>query len=283
MSPLQTFQRVAGFLEGRSFSFLSKEQQSLPHDSLVAAQRLKQLLEKKELTDTMVYRRLVDLEADCINTPFDELNFLRHLTSLMTLYEVHGASEDTKELLENTHQVVARANQRALEENSLQSALQKKGRKMTDEEKQRNDLEVIQKVGIFYVLECMLQIFFEFTKSDETRQWKLVKEGLNISAGSLPPLIPEVIDGFRRELCFALFGVQLRDTCLRAFYDFQDALKTGELSRICAGLKAFNLQLLLAFCDGGLEKYHGAIYAPLGNDILISDLIQTIETMELSS
>ena len=152
------------------------------------------------------------------------------------------------------------------------------GKDMSPEQREAGDKKTMQEIGVFYVLEYTLQVLFEFAHRTDEEKWALLKQGLQTPAGNLPGLLP-LERTFRKELCYVIFDEALRAALLMAFFVFEDALATQKLPEISKGLKNFNLALVQSFRAKGLEKYHGMIYMPFGNDVVLEELIKKIESV----
>lgn len=281
MSPLHAFLVTAKALAKQPAHFWSKDdQEKLPQAASAAIARLKKTLETKKLEDTIAYRTLTALQGTITGNTIDELSFIQTLATLTDVYRQAPADEETKELIADLSGAVVKAKQRMLEYHLALELLRDKGKKLTDEQKQKSDQETIQKVGIFYVLEYTLQVLYEFTRVSDVDKKKLMTEGLKTDAGNLPGYLP-LEDTFRKELCYKIFDKDLRDTLLHAFYNFEEVLYNSELKAVGSALKEFNLALLKAFQKKGAQTFKAMIYKPFGNDISIDELIKNVEEVKV--
>jgi hypothetical protein len=119
-------------------------------------------------------------------------------------------------------------------------------------------------------------VLYEFHHLTDADKKKLLEEGLKTKAGSLPAYLP-LEDTFRKDLCLKLFDSALRERLFWAFYNFEDVLYTGDIKKIGAALKTFNIDLLRALHDKGLRTFKALLYKPFGNTISIENVIQKIE------
>lgn len=280
MTPLHIFLKTAKALSQKPFAFWVPELQSASLNELqTAVTRLLDILKKKELQDTLAYKILIIIKNSTSKEIIDEVLFVQSLGNLVDVYRQAPSGEETKELLNVLDSNVKKAKEKLLKYHLTLEGLDKKGKKMKEEEKVKNDQKVIKDVGIFYVLEYTLQVLFEFTQISDEDKWKLLKEGLKVKAGNLPAYLP-LEDSFRDDLCLRIFDSVLRNTLLSAFYNFEEVLYGGDIKKMGVALKQFNLELLRAFKDRGLLKFKAVVYAPFGNDMLIDELIKKVGSVE---
>ncbi|MBI5794484.1 hypothetical protein HZA87_05415 [Candidatus Uhrbacteria bacterium] len=274
MTPLQTFLDIATLLARRPFVFLeTSEQKKIISEAQSAVAKVKKTLVKDQLEQTQAFAQIASLESASNAQPFDEANFLQALRRLMAFYHQAEADEKTHELIVHVGSAVSEAESAISEHHMYLDQLARNGKEMSAEQKEASDKKTMQEIGVFYVLEYTLQVLFEFSHRSDDEKWALLKQGLQTPAGNLPGLLP-LERTFRKELCYAIFDEGLRTSLLMAFFLFEDALATQKLPEIGTGLKRFNLELLEVFRAKGLEKYHGMIYVPFGNDLPIADLIK---------
>jgi len=281
MTPLQTFSKIAKALAKSPMHFWDiKDQTALLRDTDAAAIRLKDLLEKKNLTDTQAYKHLDVLEKAVTEKDIDELTFVQALANLVEVYRLAPPTEDLRETLSELSPYAIKAKQRVLEYHIALEQLRKKGKKMTEDQKLKSDQEIIKKIGVFYVLEYTLQVLYEFTRVSDTDKKKLMQEGLKTDAGNLPAYLP-LEDTMRKELCYKVFDEKFHDELLRAFYDFEQVCYGEDMKVIGQALKQFNLTLLKAFQAKGMRTFKAVAYAPFGNDIAVEDLVSKIEAVKI--
>lgn len=281
MTPLQALHQIAYMLSIKPLDFWPvAEQKKATKQSLAALKKQKKVLEKKDLADTHAYKTLLALEKSVSPTEIQEVEFTQLLTNLLDIYRTAQADEGFGESLEVMINVAGQAKQRTLEHHVALEQIHKKGRKMSEEEQAVSDLDVIQRIGIFYVLEYTLQVLYEFTYiSDEDKQ-KLLAKGLKTQAGNLPAYLP-LEDTFRKELCYQIYDEGLRHTLLESFYKFEKVFFDGEMKVVGSALKEFNLSLLKAFRVAGLENFQAAVYTSFGNNVPVEEVIQQVESLNI--
>lgn len=221
------------------------------------------------------------LEKDIINLEKDEAVFIQHLGNLLELYRLAPADKKLSKLLDEIDSEVTEAKKKILEYHIFLESLLKKGGELSEEEKNKKDLETLQKVGIFYVLEYTLQVLYEFTRLSDEDKTKLLKDGLQTEAGNLPAFLP-LEDSFRKDLCYKIFDDQLRDKLMETFYKFEEVLYSYEnLEQLSLALKELNLNLLMIFNLKGLVEFKANIYAPFGNNLPMEEMVRQIESFGL--
>ena len=274
-SPLKNFLEVASFIEKRPVEFLDTEiQGKLNGKARESVEKLKKSIEKKELIETKAYKVLVFLESD-IKSGFDYLAFVQHLSNLIEIYRLTDLNEDLDELIRELDSKVNSAKKKLLEHHVALENLNQKAKEMSDNDKQKADLDTLQKIGIFYVLEYTLQVMYEMNNLSDEDKKKLLEDGLQVKAGNLPAFIP-LQETFRKELCYKIYNEQLRNKLLVVFYKFDEVFynynEVGWENWV-GGLRVFNSALLGAFEGFGFAEFKAAIYYPYGNNIKISELI----------
>lgn len=281
MTPLQTFYVIAKALQARPMHFWNtKIQKELLKAAYGASLGLMNILERKDLKDTHVYKQLDTLEKSVTEDDIDEMVFVQALSNLVDIYRQAPPDEDLTELLDEMSPFVVKAKQRVIEYHVALEQIRKKGKKMSKKEKLKSDQETIQKIGLFYVLEYTLQVLYEFARISDEDKMKLLDTGLKTDAGNLPAYRP-LEDTFRKELCYKIFDEELHDELLRAFYKLEEVFYGDDMDLIGRGLKEFNLSLIKAFQSKGLKKFKGVAYYPFGNDLTIEELIKKVEAVKV--
>lgn len=281
MSPLQIFFQTVKILTIKPFSFWpATHQKKLLQDLQSAVSRLVGLLENKELQSSLAYRILIIVQGSISKTAIDEAVFIQYLDNLIDIYKQTPADGKMKNLLDELGTETKKAKLKILKYHISLESLNKKAKKMKEEEKIKSDQKIIQDVGIFYVLEYTLQVFFEFIHLSDSDKQKLLKKGLKTKAGNLPAYLL-LEDSFRDDLCLRIFDSELRSKLLNAFYNFEEVLFTGNVKKIVPALKKFNLELLRDFKANGLSIFKAVVYAPFGNNMTIDLLIKKVEEIKV--
>lgn len=277
-TPLHSFLDVSKVLAVKPLLFWSPDVQKKHLQSVaMAIQKLKGILEKKEMKDTHAYKALLYIEKNCSLTRLNEVPFIQGLSALVDIY-THGlADEKTKKLIGELEKETTRAKKRILEYHLMLEALEKKSAKFSEEQKLKADLKTLQEVGIFYILEYTLQVLALWPRLNEKGKKGILHDGLSVKEGNLPAYLP-LEDSFRKDLCLKIYDRELRTTLLHAFYDFEEVLFSEDLLKIGAALKTFNLALLEAFEKKGLTQFKALIYKPFGNNIPMSEVKSAIMT-----
>lgn len=274
MTPLKTFSSLVSHLKNRPADFFGTDvQQEMVEQTKNSIQKLKGKLLQQDLKDTQAFEILCFLEKD-IDGQEDKGVLFDHLNELIEIYRSGETGESLKELLENTEQDIIEAKKNFLEYRVAMDNLSKRGRKITEEKKIASDLDVIQKVGVFYVLEYTLQVLWEFQHLSNNDKKKVLDVGLQTETGNLPAFLP-LEESFRKELCYKIFDDNLRKTLLVAFYNWEEVLynQQSDFLALSLALKHFNITVLKSFQDKGYSIFKAAIYAPWGNNINIKELI----------
>ncbi|NQV13216.1 MAG: hypothetical protein HQ530_02835 [Parcubacteria group bacterium] len=280
MTPLQTFHEFAKMLSIKPLEFWPEtDRTQLIERSAAALAEQKSVLEQKELKDTLAYQKLLALEKSISSTDFNEVEFTQSFDNLLEVYR-HSTDEDFIESLDEMDSTASQAKQKTLEHHVSLEQLHKKERKMSEEEKVAGDLETMQKIGVFYVLEYTLQVLHEFTYIPDEDKKKLLEQGLKTEAGNLPAYLP-LEDTFRKDLCYQIHDQELRHTLLESFYKYEEVCYNEKMQEIGNALKEFNLSLLNAFQAKGLETFQAAVYSPFGNNLPLVELIQQVESMDV--
>lgn len=279
MTPLHTFQCVVEKLDKKPFLFYSSDEQKEMQKSLSdATEELVSTLEENELQDTHAYREVQALGKSISEIYQTELPFLQYLRNLLDIYkQTPQADAKLLALLDDLTVITRRAKKKLLEHHISLEHLNRRSKKMTDQEKHIHDLATIQKIGIFYVLEYTLQVLYEFAHLSDTQKKLLLEKGLTTKGGNLPAYLP-LEDTFRKELCYKIYDTWLRNLLLTLFYKFEEVLynEPKNMEAIQAALRDFNLAMLDAFNRKGLEKFDAVIYAPFGNHVPLHEVIKAI-------
>ena len=283
MSPLQTFHEVLKQLEQKPLAFHSiVVQQRLKKQAREAVETLKGALEQKAMYDSLAFQQLESMEAT-LKPTLNEVKFLNELAGLLDIYM---ASQDMKEsvrkMLESISETLTKAKKRILEYHTALENMIEKRVEMEESAVKVADDELMQNVGVFYVLEYTVQVQYEFTRINDADKEALLRKGLQVEAGNLPAY-DIFLDPARQELCYEVLDDDFRYDLLKIYFDFEEAYATGDLQKIFEGLKAFNLGLLRLFQGRGMERYVAKIYAPFGNDVPIEEAITHCEQYRYQS
>ena len=246
-----------------------------------AVAKLKKTLEDKELKDTHAYKIILHLEKDITPVTIDVLHLLQHLGNLLEVYRLAPENESLQETVGELEKIVNNTKPKLLAYHLSLENLKKTAKKMTTEKQHAVDLDTLQKVGIFYVLEYTLQVLFEFQSLSDEEKNKLLDSGLQTKTGNLPAYLP-LEETFKKELCYRIYDDKLRRQLLEAFYKWEEELynENRDLKKLNLALKQFNLALLNAFNEFGFTKFKAAIYAPWGNNLSTNNLIKKIEILK---
>jgi len=281
MTPLEIFGIAARLLVKRPFAFLHSDvQASFLKEEKMAVYSLIKALEDKKLHATLVYKSVKAVHDVFVAEDFDEVSFVQNLDNLVDIYSKSSDKKLKKQAIEIKSDVT-KAKNCLLEYHILLEKLAENGAEMSEEQRDKNDLKHIQSVGIFYVLEYTLQVFYEFCHISDTDKKKLLTVGLKTNAGNLPGYLP-LEDSFRHELCLKIFDENLRDKLLMAFYEFEDFITEKiDLKKFGIALKNFNLTLLQAFKEKGLKVFKALVYKPFGNNVDIEEVIKNIKNLKI--
>lgn len=278
MTPLKVFDQVVICLDKKPFEFWPDlEKANLIKDLKSAIIKLKMSLESKNLKDTHAYKIILSLEKDVLEKTVDEVSFIQHLFNLVEVYRLAPLGEELQELIGALESHINAAKIKLLGHHLSIENLEKKKKKMSEEQQHKSDLDTIQKVGIFYVLEYTLQVLWEFQTLSNEDKMKLLKEGIKTKAGSLPAYLP-LEDTFRKELCYKIYDDKLRNRLLLAFYGLEEEFfkQPIELPGFVLALKKFNLDLLNAFKNRGYEKFIASIYTSFGTNLPVGEIVAAV-------
>ncbi|MBI4599654.1 hypothetical protein HY732_01910 [Candidatus Uhrbacteria bacterium] len=276
-TPLHIFLDTVHALGKRPFHFFDKKiQQTILSETRQACVRLKNTLVKQNLKDTHAYRVLEMIESSILPKEINEVMFIQALGNLIEVYQHGTLDAKTKKLVQELQSAVQSAKKGVLEYHLIIESVHKKGATMSEEQKRSADLNHLQNVGVFYVLEYTLQVLYEFSHLSDADKKKLLQEGLQTKAGSLPAYLP-LEDTFRKDLCLKLHDSTLRERLLWAFYNFEEVLYAGNIKKIGSALKHFNSELLHAYEEKGLTTFKALLYKPFGSNVLLKDVIYLVE------
>lgn len=278
MTPLNNLLEIIKKFSIKPINFWGvEEQKNILRDALSTIKSLKETLEHKELTTTQAYKAIKNTENILIEDDFNEVKFVQTLGCIIDIY-LNTPTPNTKneELLKKINKTFTTTKTKILEHHILLEKLINTGKKLTPEEQQKNDLEVIQKIGIFYVLEYTLQVLYEFTYLDNIKKRELLTNGLQTKAGNIPAYYL-LEDTFRKELCYKIFNPGIRQQLLSAFYKLEENLYNENLKNVFSALRTFNLDILNTFSSAGLTTFTSLLYKPFGDNLPISELINKID------
>lgn len=279
MAPLKIFGKVVICLGKKSFEFWPDSTKTdFVKDLKSAILKLKTNLESKNLKDTHAYKIILTLEKDVLEKTINEVPFIQHLSNLVEVYRLVPLDDELLELICKLESDINVAKTKLLEYHIALENLKRVVKKTTKDEQEKKDLETLQKVGVFYVLEYSLQVLWEFQHLSDEDKRKLLEVGLKTKTGSLPAYLP-LEETFRKELCYKIFDDNLRNKLLIAFYNWEEVLYyfNNDYKRIVLALKQFNLMLLSAFKAKGMTTFKAAIYAPWGNNLPVIEIIKKLE------
>ena len=279
MTPLKIFDKIVICLGQKPFDFWpDSDRANFVKDLKSAIFKLKTSLESKNLQDTHVYKIILALEKDVLEKTINEVSFIQHLFNLVEVYRFAPSDEELLELIHKLESDINAAKTKLLEYHIALENLKKVAKKITEDEQEKKDLETLQKVGVFYVLEYTLQVLWEFQHLKDEDKVRLLEKGLKTKVGSLQAYLP-LEETFKKELCYKIFDEDLRNKLLAAFYSWEEVLynQPRDYKRLFFALKQFNLELLQAFDGKGYKIFKAAIYAPWGNNMPISELIKNLK------
>lgn len=278
MQPIRSFALIVEELGKKPSVFWDeKNKQKLLSQVEAAVAALKTTLEKQDLIKTQAYTQLVAMQKSISQSDFQEVSFIRALSNLLDIYIVAAPTPDKAEALHTLQTNVHKTKTVNLAYHLSLEKLAARAKKMDMPSREKNDREILKKVGMFYVVENLLRVLPELTHTTDEGKWKLLKEGVKTKTlGNIPAYLT-LEEKDRDQLCYEIFDDALRADLLRAFYAEEEVLRTEKLKPICLAIKQLTIDLLRIFQKNGVEKYQGIIYAPFGNDILIDDLVLKIE------
>ena len=272
MTPLKTFAKVAEKLKLKPLCFWPQaDREKVLEDVKRVALKLGTYLEKKGLDGTVVYRNIEDLSFIIGQKEFDEVLFIHQLDRLVSAYR-------NVEMFDQLDADITRAQKIITEYYTYEANLREKTKNMSADEMLKNDLGVLQKIGIFYVLEYTLQVLFEFSRRSMEEKCKLLKDGLKTKEYNLPAYFP-LEDTFRSELCYRVYDPELRLRLLKIFYDFESVCYGRNVDKIGKALKKFNLSCLEEFKNKGLVQFKAVVYTPFGNKVSIDEVIEKVAAL----
>ncbi len=283
ISPLQIFYKTAKYLEARPMDFWSaKLRQEVLSGVGESVNKLLSVLEKKYMQDTQAFRQLKALEGSLGNDKIDEVKFTQNLFNLVELYSLSPYKKDQEELIYETFTILGVARKKIIEYHLLLESLEKKSSELSPEEIDIADLDTLQKVGVFYVLEYTLQVLHEWPNLSVAGQKELLNQGLATNSGNLPAFLP-LAESFRKEVCFKIYNNELRKESLTAFYEFEGfcSLSDVDIDSFGPALKKLNLQLLHLFKNHGLVIYKAMVYSTFGSDTPMDQVIEQVEQIQV--
>lgn len=279
MTPLESFNEIAGNLAKKPFFFLdTKKQELLISTALDVLKKMKIQLEKKNLEKIEQYKTVTNLFNTLNKGSFNEVEMISFFQKVVTSYYALPSMKEKKEQLDDVSALLSSALEQSMEYSASIDKLKLDLKDLSEENIIEHDLKVLQDIGVFYVLEYTLQVLFEFSRLSNEEKEQLLKEGLNIGKMKLPAWL-ELEDTFRKNLCFQIFSNDLRNKLLRIFYQLEEIFLSGNLEKISVGIKEFNIQMLKEFNDFGYTKFHALIYDPFGNDLSTLELIDKIKKL----
>ncbi|MFZ2190191.1 MAG: hypothetical protein WA057_02780 [Candidatus Magasanikiibacteriota bacterium] len=280
MTPLYTLLETIQKLGTKPLNFWGTEEQKIILKNILSATiSLKNALENKNLTTTHAYKAIKNTEIILMETKINEVEFIQALGNVIDIYSNTPApNTQVEELLGDINKIFTKTKTAVIEHHVLLKKLADRTKKLSPEEQEKNDKDVIQKIGIFYVLEYTLQVLYEFTYLNENDKQKLLTTGLQTKAGNLPAYYP-LENTFRKELCYKIFNPEIRHQLLAAFYRLEENFYDQDLKKVFLALKEFNLNILETFSKFGLKKFKGMLYKPFGDSLPVSELIKKIKEL----
>ncbi len=276
MIPLDFFTEFSQACDDRPFLLLEKEQQEkFVNKTREVTAKLKKALEDKKLQKSHAYQIVTSMGKAVEGKDFDEVGFSSALAQLDTLYGPE-TKPDFLEKVKEMDKFAERFKRRAHEFFVLEEKVKQASKDLTPEQIKAHDLEVLQNVGIFYVLEYTLILEQEMLKHDPEQQAQILEYGANVEAGNLPGLKP-LIKSFYQEFAFNLYNKEVRWQVLKIFFDFQALLETNDIGKIMTGLRQLNLGLLKVCINGGLELFAGKIYKPFEKNTSLKDILEYLK------
>lgn len=259
-----------------SFFWDKDDKQELLSAVATAVATLKKPLKEQALTETQAYKQLVVIQESISQVDFQETAFLSALSNLLDIYIVAAAIEEA-ETLSTIQANVQKVKMENLAYHLSLEKLAELSKTMDMPSRENHDRDVIKNVGSLYVVENLLRVLAEFIHSTDEQKWKLLKEGVQSKNFGKIPAYLALEEKDRDQLCYQIYSDTFRVDLLRAFYAEEEMLRTNQLKPICLAIKQLTCDLLRLFQKTGIEKYHGVMFAPFGNDIPIEDLIAKIE------
>jgi hypothetical protein len=251
-----------------------QDQKEYLHKLREITTKLKETLESKKLQKTHAYQIVLIMDQSVYDDRLDESHFARALAELDTLYGPN-TKPDFMAKVEYMDSFAEAFKKRAYEFHILEQRISEQVKNLTPEQMQAHDLEVMQNIGIFYVLEYTLVLQQELLKVNPQQQMHIIDHGIQVQAGNLPGLKP-LMKSFYQEFAFNIYNQELRWDILRSFFDFQSILDKNEISAILKGLQKLNIGLLQVCLKGGLTYFTGHIYKPYPDNTAIQDIINNL-------
>lgn len=278
MQPIQSFSLIVEELSKKPSIFWDeKNKEKLLSQAATGISALITPLEGQDLTKTQAYEQLTVMQKSISKSDFQEVPFIRALSNLLDIYIAVTPTTDKAETLRALHANVQKVKAVNLVYHLSLENLAIRSKEMDKAARDKNDREIIEKVGMFYVVENLLRVLPELADASDEKKWKLLKEGVGTkNFGNIPPYL-ELEEKDRDQLCYQIVNNELRADLLRAFYAEEEVLRTHQLKPICLAIKQLTIDLLRVFQKNGVEKYVGVMYAPFGNNVPINDLVENIE------
>lgn len=282
MTPLKTFHSFIKELLKKPFSFWDKGIQENNLQNLqLAIQKSKTALENDNLKRTKAYTILNNLESLIFfDGRLNELVLLEDLAKLLLIYKATKLSANSKLLVDECIRNLTKVMPSVEEYYFSMEILEGRSKKMTEQNRGKSDLKIIQEIGVFYILEYTLYVLHKLSELPKEDKQKILYEGLKTKEGNFPSYI-EFSESFRRELGYKLFDETLRNRLLKAFYDFEEILQTRDLTKVYPAFKRYNLELLHSFKDKGLKMFKAKILTPFGQEISMDKLISIVEGLKI--
>lgn len=278
MQPIQIFALISEELCKKPSAFWDKKgRKELLSQAALAVTPLKETLEKQNLTQTPSYVQLVAIQKSLSPDNFQEVPFIQALSVLMDIYLAAAKTPEQAKSIRTLVSTLQKAGVEIFGYHLLLERLAARAQTMDKEAQDKSDRQTIKKIGLFYVMENLLRVLVELEQATDEMKWTLLKKGKKTKTyGQIPAyLVLEEED--RNKLCYYIYDEAFRDELLRLFYIEEEVIRTKELKPICLAIKQLTIDLLRAFQKKGLTKYRGIIYAPMGNDISIDELVLKIE------
>lgn len=278
MQPIQTFALISKELYKKPSAFWDKKvRKQLLSQAAEAVATLKETLEKQDLTQTPSYAQLAAIQKSLSPDNFQEVPFIQALSVLMDIYLAAAKTPEQAKSIRALTSTLQKAGVEIFGYHLLLERLSARAQTIDKAAQDKSDRQTIKKIGLFYVVENLLRVLVELEQATDEMKWTLLKKGMKTKTyGQIPAyLVLEEED--RNKLCYYIYDEAFRDELLRLFYIEEEIIRTKELKPTCLAIKQLTIDLLRAFQKKGLTRYHGVIYAPLGNDISIDDLVLKIE------
>jgi len=207
-------------------------------------------------------------------------SFLQSLSNLIDLYKLSSIYRKNKKLIDDLEKITQEAKKRISEHHIYLDTLEDKGLNLSDEEKEKSDLEIIEKIGIFYILEYTIYLLSGLSKLNKKQRKQAFYDGYDDGKMKLSPYV-FYADSFRRELCLKIFNVDFRNKLFDIFFKFEEVFNRGDIDEICLGFKEFNIDLLKVFKGKGIKVFKVALLSSDSQSIEVDKLIEKVEAINL--